>query len=376
MRLLLFVAICFPFLASAQIEDATGIFRELRALDGTWFMPTDRGDRLESWSITDDSTLTGRAMRIKPEDGDTVTLETMRIELRHDSITYYTIARGQNQNKAIGFGMTQADYEGYVFENPAHDDPKKIMYLLLSNRELQVTTEGVRSGRKVTNEAVFEREFSPGSVEFRLRAGLNASTLHGSGQFPSDTLFHPQSLGYGYKPGWDIGAQFCFQGRGGFLSLQLDFGLSGKYSKVSSDFIGDTDTLVRDGTYNTTWFTIGVQPELTFRRDGRLSVFAGPYMGFLLGSRLKGTQLPNTDNKLFRANNDFKKIDFGLLGGFQYRMNPGKKEVGGKLGLRFQLGLKNLDNLYSTRFNNAALYNGRVTLQGVAVYYSVNLLKL
>ncbi|MCY7328327.1 MAG: PorT family protein, partial [Saprospiraceae bacterium] len=197
-----------------------------------------------------------------------------------------------------------------------------------------------------------------------------------TGQFPSDTLFHPQSLGYGYKPGWDIGAQFCFQGRGGFLSLQLDFGLSGKYSKVSSDFIGDTDTLVRDGTYNTTWLTIGVQPELTFRRDGRLSVFAGPYMGFLLGSRLKGTQLPNTDNKLFRANNDFKKIDFGLLGGFQYRMNPGKKEVGGKLGLRFQLGLKNLDNLYSTRFNNAALYNGRVTLQGVAVYYSVNLLKL
>ncbi len=376
MRLLLFVALCFPFLASAQIEDASGIFRELRALDGTWFMPTDRGDRLESWAITDDSTLTGRAMRIKPEDGDTVTLETMRLELRNDSITYYAIARGQNQNKPIGFGLTEADYEGYIFENPAHDDPKKITYRLLSNRELQVATEGMRSGRKVTNEYVFEREFNPGSIEFRLRAGLNASTLRGTGQFPGDTLFDEQSLGYGYKPGWDIGAQFCFQGRGGFLSLQIDIGLAGKYSKVSSDFIGDTAVFIRDGTYNMTWLTIGVQPELTFRRDGRLSVFAGPYMGFLVGSRLKGTQLPNTDNKLFRANNDFKKTDFGLLGGFQYRMNPRKKDLGGKLGLRFQLGLKNLDNLYSTRFNNAALYNGRVTLQGVAVYYSVNLLKL
>ncbi len=376
MRLLLFVVLCFPLVLSAQVENAAGVFRELRALDGTWFMPTDRGDRLEVWNITNDSTLTAQTLRIKPENGDTVMLETIRIELRNDSITFYTIARGQSQNKPIGFGLTQADYDGYVFENPTHDDPNKITYLLLSNRELQITTEGTRSGRKVTNEDVYEREFTPTSVEFRLRAGLNACTLRGTGQFPADTLFEQQSLGYGYKPGWDIGAQFCFQGRGGYLSVQIDFGLAGKYSKVSSDFIGDTAVYVRAGTYNTTWLTIGVQPELTFRRDGRLSVFAGPYMGFLLASRLKGTQLPNTDNKLFRANNDFKNTDFGLIGGLQYRLNLGKKDLGGKLGLRFQLGLKNLDNLYSTHFSNSTLYNGRVTLQGFAVYYSVNLLKL
>ncbi len=375
MRLLLFAILCFPCVASAQVEDAGSIFRELRTLNGTWFMATDRGDRLEVWGIADDSTLTGSALRIKPENGDTVTLETMRLELRNDSITYYAIARGQNQNRAIGFGLTQADYDGYVFENPVHDDPKQITYLLLSNRELQVTTTGLRNGRENKQEFVFEREFNPGAVEFRLRAGLNAYTLRGTGQFPADTLFQDQALDFGYRPGWEVGAQFGFQGRGGFLTIQVDIGLAGKRSKVASNFAGDTAVYVRDGIYNTTWLTIGVQPELRLRREGRLSIFAGPYLGFLLTNRLKGIQQPNTKNKLFKANSDFKKTDFGLVAGLQYRLNLSKKDLDGKLGLRFQLGLKNLDNLYHRDCSNPAFCNGQVTLQGFSVYYSVNLLK-
>ena len=376
MRLIMFVALCLPFFASAQTEDAAGIFRELRALDGTWFMSTDRGDRLEVWRIADDSTLTGSGLRIKPENGDTVTLETMRLELRNDSITYYTIARGQNQNRPIGFGLTQADYDGYVFENPAHDDPKKITYLLLGNRELQVLTVGLRNGRENKQEFIFEREFNPGAVEFRLRAGGNIHTLRGKGQFPPDTLFQEQSLHFGYQPGWEIGAQVGFEGRGGLLSVQVDFALTGKFSKVAANFRGDTSVYVRDGTYNTTWLTIGVQPELHFGREGRLSIFAGPYLGFLLGSRLKGIQQPTTENKLFKANNDFKKTDFGLVAGLQYRLNPGKKNLDGRVGFRFQLGLKNLDNFYHRNCDNPAFCNGQVNLQGFSVYYSVNLLKL
>ncbi len=374
-RSLLFAALLLPFLATAQIEDPAGIFRELRGLDGTWFMPTDRGDRLETWAITNDSTLTGSSLRIKPEDGDTVLLERLRIELRGDQINYITIARGQSANKPVVYELTDADYEGYTFENPANDDPYKIHYRLLSNRELQINTESKRNSRTVTNEYVYEREFSPGSVEFRLRAGANAFSLKGTGQFPGDTLFNNQSLGFGYSPGWEIGTQARFKGRGGFITINLDVALAGKSSKVSSNFYGDTATYVRGGTYKTTWLTIGFMPELTFRRDGRLSLFAGPYLGLLVNSRLKGTQLPTTENRLFKANNDFKKTDLGLAGGVQYKLNIGKKDLDGILGARFQLGLKNLDNLYSRDCDNPAFCNGQVKLVGFSLYYSVNILK-
>ena len=367
-----------PIVLRAQVEagDGPAIFRELRALDGIWFMPTDRGDRLEIWRVADDSTYLGRALRIKPENGDTVNLETLRLELRGDTITYYAIARGQNRNQPIAFRLTNADLDGYLFENPKHDDPKKILYRLLGNREMQVTTEGTRNGRTVKDEYVFEREFTPGAVEFRIRAGLNVFSLNGVGQFPADISGDKQTLDYAYKPGWELGATTTFNGRGGHFRINVDLGLSGRFSAVNSSFYGDTVTYIRKGTYNTTWLNVAVVPELKFKRDGRLSLLAGPYIGFLLGSRLKGDLLPDTENKLFKANNDFKKLDLGLAFGLQYRLNFGKKDVGGIIGLRGNLGLKDLDNLYSRDCDNPAFCNGQVKWRGAAVYYSVNLLKL
>ncbi|GAB4487259.1 MAG: hypothetical protein OHK0019_02060 [Saprospiraceae bacterium] len=366
-----------PHALFAQIEDPESIFRELRALEGTWFMPTDRGDRLESWRVQDDSTLIGRGMRIKPENGDTVTLENLRLELRDTTITYIAIARGQNQNRPISFKLTRADYDGYVFENPAHDDPQKIRYLLLGNRELQVFTEGKRNNRTVTQEFVFEREFTPGSIEFRVRGGINAHSLNGSGTLiPLVGATEPE---FGWRPGWELGTQVVFKGRGGFVSINCEVGLAGKYSSAKSQFDIFDDSLVvyrRDGTYSTLWLTFAVAPEITFKRDGRLSLLVGPYLGILLRSNMNGTVEPAGDDKLFEANNDFKKTDFGVLAGLQYKLNFGKKDIGGKLGLRANIGFSDLDNLYVRSTEGTQQSNGSISLRGVSLYYSFNLLKL
>lgn len=358
----------------AQIEDAEYIFRELRALDGTWFMPTDRGDRLEVWTRTDDSTLTGKALRIKSEDGDTITLETMRLEWRSDSmITYYRSVRGQNQNEPVAFQLTLADEDGYLFENPINDDPKKILYRLLGNRELQVTTEGQRSnGRATKNEYVYEREFTPGTGEFRIRGGINVHTLNAKGTFPTfggPPEFSPQV-------GWELGAAYVFRGKGSFLSLNLEFGLMGRGSGIVSTFADDTILYVRDGNYNTAWFMVALIPELTLGRDSRFSVMAGPYFGRLMFNQAKGTVEPGGENKLFDANEDLKKNDLGITLGLQYKLNFGKKDLGGILGLRGNVGLSNLDNLYCANSDNTAFCNGSMKFVGASLYYSVNLVKI
>ncbi len=38
----------------------------------------------------------------------------------------------KNQNQPVTYHLTVADYDGYLFENPEHDDPQKIRYLLAS----------------------------------------------------------------------------------------------------------------------------------------------------------------------------------------------------------------------------------------------------
>jgi hypothetical protein len=314
-------------------------------------------------------------MRIKPENGDTVTLETLRLELRDTTITYYAIVRGQNQNKPVPFVLTTADYEGYVFENPAHDDPQKIRYLLLGKREMQVFTEGKRNGRPVTQEYVFEREFNPGSVEFRVKIGANYNTMRKTGFFRSVTEEDkPMFTG---KTGWEFGTQTSFKGRGGFITVNAELGIVGRYVSATSQFQADT-LYARDVTYQSIWLNLALVPEITFRRDGRLSIMAGPYLGVLIGNKTKGTILPEggAKNKLFNPYNDFKKVDIGLTGGFQYKLNFGKKDIGGIFGIRANLGLSNIDNLYDRDCPTPSLCNGRLSFLGASAYYSVNLLKL
>ncbi len=380
----LFILLFSSSIAFTQIEDPEGAFRDLRReLEGTWFMPTDRGDRLEIWAVEDKQTLVGKDVRIKPETGDTVLLERLRIELRDTTITYYVIARNQNNNLPVAFVLTEIDEQGFfVFSNPAHDDPQKIRYLLLGNREMQVETIGKRNGREVKQEYVFEREFTPGAVEFRVRGGINASSLRGTGNFNLDSA--GDTPGFGWKPGWELGMQARFKGRGGFITINAEIGAMGRRASTQSEFSVNVDTMPylitykRDLTYHSIWLVASVMPELTFRRDGRLSLMAGPYYGRLVGLSGKGLQEPNEENKLFKVNNDLKKNDFGINLGFQYKLNFGKKDIGGILGLRASYGLSNLDNLY-VRFcegGNVALCNGQISLVGASLYYSVNLLKL
>jgi Outer membrane protein beta-barrel domain/Domain of unknown function (DUF6265) len=381
-RLLLAAILCFPLAAFAQIEYPEDAFRDLRrGLDGTWFMPTDRGDRLEIWEVTNDSTLTGRAIRIKPENGDTVLLERLTLELRDTNVIYTAIVRGQNNNAPVAFNLTEIDEQGfYVFSNPKHDDPQKIKYLLLGNREMQVTTEGKRNGRTVTNEYVFEREFTPGAVEFRIKAGANFQNIRSTGNFPTDPPDFAKPA-FDWQPGWELGTQIRFKGRGGFITINTEVGLVGRRAQAKSAFTVVDDTTFteykRDLTYNTAWLVVSVVPEISFRRDGRLSLMAGPYYGRLVSARGKGIDLPGNENKLFKANNDFKKNDFGLVAGFQYKLNFGKKDLGGVLGLRANFGLANLDNLYSRYCSdgNSALCNGAIGFQGATLYYSIDILK-
>jgi hypothetical protein len=93
-------------------------------------------------------------------------------------------------------------------------------------------------------------------------------------------------------------------------------------------------------------------------------------------NQAKGTVEPGGENKLFDANEDLKKNDLGITLGLQYKLNFGKKDLGGILGLRGNLGLSNLDNLYCANSDNMAFCNGSMKFVGASLYYSVNLVKI
>jgi hypothetical protein len=361
---------------SAQVlPDMKVIFRDLTRLEGVWFMPTDRGDRLEFWNWENDSTMIGRGCRIKPETGDTATLENLRLELRGNEIIYSAKVRGQNEGKYVPFTLTEAENDVYLFENPKHDDPQKIKYFLLEGRELQVTTEGVRNGRPTKQEFVFEREFNPASLEFRVRAGINAHQLYKINDIGAEPKFS-------VRPGWELGITTAFKGSGGLVTLNIDAGLVGKSHHVVSNFTVPQDTApfmldyVRDLTYNQTWFSFGLMPEVKLKRKGNVSILFGGYYARLMINRVKGTEEPVRNKKVFNFNNDFKKKDFGAVVGLNIKHNIGKRDLDGVFGIRAQFGLADIDNLYVRKCATGGLCNGRLGIAGVTLNYSFNLLKL
>ncbi len=369
-----------PWLLAAQIEEARQIFRELRVLDGVWFMAQDRGDRLEIWKLENDSTLVGREVRIKAEDGDTVLLRSMRIERRGDTIMYYLTQRGLNNNRPVPYELVLADREGYWFENLDQDNPQKIRYRLLGRRELQLYIEGKRGSRTITEDYVYEREFTPPSTEFRLRGGVNAFTIRATGNFPASDNpdFVARNPQVGPALGWELGSQFRLKGAGSFLIVNFELGLIGKSARSKASFTAFTDTntisYVRDVRYHQVWAILAAVPEVYLWREGNFSVMAGPYYGRLLFSGASGEEKPAGENRLFDANNDFKSSDFGLIAGLQYRFKPGKKDLGSAIGLRANWGLSDLDALYSRHCRDRAFCNGRISMQGISLYYSLNLL--
>lgn len=363
-----------PVLAQLEGQERK-IFRELTRLEGSWFMPTDRGDRIEEWTLESDSTLTGRRFRIRDTDNDTIFLESVAIERRDTSIYFVSVARNQNNNEPVRYRLTRADYDGYLFETDQIENPAKMNYVLLGNREIQITTEGRKGARVVTEEYVYEREFAKANMSFLARAGINAHTLVGQGTFL--TTGDPQ---FGWKPGWEVGTAAFFKGHGGYFGVNFDFSVMGKHAAVASafDYVQDTVFIPyrRDATYRSVWMQLAVLPEFFPVREGPLSFLLGPYIARRVALSAKGVVEPAEGTDLFRVNDDLNKADIGILGGVQYRFSRAGKDRGSLLGIRANIGLKDLDNLYDRGCTNSAACNGQVFFRGFSLYYAMNLLKL
>ncbi|MGE4289661.1 MAG: DUF6265 family protein [Salinivirgaceae bacterium] len=106
-------------------------------LQGTWKM--ENNDVYEHWDKINGQTLKGFSYKLN--NGQMVVSEYLGIIQRKKELIYTATVLSQNQGKGIEFKLTQSD-STYVFENPRHDFPQKIVYKKLSDTELLVQLSG------------------------------------------------------------------------------------------------------------------------------------------------------------------------------------------------------------------------------------------
>lgn len=123
---LLFGACSQPVKKASSVSGKNTLLQKTTWLIGNWQRISEKGVLTENWQQTDDSTYIGQSFFVS--NGDTVSSESIRMELRNGKWYYIPTVSEQNEGKAIVFTQTDLTDSTFIFENPQHDFPQVISY--------------------------------------------------------------------------------------------------------------------------------------------------------------------------------------------------------------------------------------------------------
>ena len=112
---------------------------------GKWENKSDDGNLLETWKKVNDSLFIGESYFIKEKD--TLHSEQIKLEQKGEHLSYITTIKGQDNDKPITFKHNSEIVKQLVFENPANDYPKKIIYSQLSKDHIIIQISGIQDGK-------------------------------------------------------------------------------------------------------------------------------------------------------------------------------------------------------------------------------------
>lgn len=119
-----------------------------KKLSGTWVMAGKQGSKMvETWHKKGKNGMYGKSYMVKGHD--TTTLETVDWETEGGNMFYIPVTSGQNDEKPVRFKLTSYNGNVYIFENPAHDFPKRIVYDFVSSDKLHAyIDDGTENNRQ------------------------------------------------------------------------------------------------------------------------------------------------------------------------------------------------------------------------------------
>lgn len=150
------VAVLLLPLCGAAAEPARApSVAEISWLAGSWAGEHDGGMIEEHWMAPSGGTMSGMNRLVIGER--TVFHEYLRIVTAKDGGIDF-MAQPVGRCPAVAFRLTSVSDSEVVFENPAHDDPKKITYRLEDGgKTLVAIVEGERNGKPTAHETRMSR---------------------------------------------------------------------------------------------------------------------------------------------------------------------------------------------------------------------------
>jgi hypothetical protein len=122
--------------------------------EGSW--KSDDGKTTEHWQAQNDSLYFGKSFSI--EKNDTLLQESITIKKQSGSYYYIPQVFNQNEGREIPYKLMGYSKSQFVFENPSHDFPQRIVYDFKSENKLLVTIESLDSANTNRFEFKFDKQ--------------------------------------------------------------------------------------------------------------------------------------------------------------------------------------------------------------------------
>lgn len=149
MKTLLVSIILVSFFSNCQNE-----VPNFAPFEGYW--RCDNEKIAEQWQAKSTSLYLGKSYSI--ENNDTLLQETITLTKKCGSYYYIPLVFSQNDSQEIPFTLKGYSKKKFVFENPNHDFPQRIIYDFINKNELLVTIESLDPANTKRVEFKFNKQ--------------------------------------------------------------------------------------------------------------------------------------------------------------------------------------------------------------------------
>ena len=138
MKAILCFACCITCIMACQ-QQLHNQRKELNGLQGAWMMEGKEKIYGERWIKLPGDSLRGWGYSIKQKD--TSFLEEVILTRKDGKWTYTPRTIGQGDGNPVTFTLTGGKQGTYVFENPAHDFPRRIIYRFVGQDSIHASID-------------------------------------------------------------------------------------------------------------------------------------------------------------------------------------------------------------------------------------------
>ena len=122
---------------------------------GRWEQRTPKKVIYETWKSNSDSSYSGKSYLLKEKD--TIVLETVSLLQKNGTLFYIPTVTNQNNSMPVSFKLTFFSENKLMFENPIHDFPQKITYVLISSDSLLAEISGTLNNKQQLRQFPMKR---------------------------------------------------------------------------------------------------------------------------------------------------------------------------------------------------------------------------